>query len=123
VSIRQHAVPDEDEEAYMPAYESIRQHTSAYVSIRQHAVPDEDEEAYMSAHVSIRQHTSAYVSIRQHAVPDEDEELTLLRGDIELLQQRAPHSSRHRHFHIHRQPQRLLLHTSAYVSIRQHTSA
>jgi hypothetical protein len=40
----------------LPAYVSIRQHTSAYVSIRQHT----------SAYVSVRQRTSAYVSIRQH---------------------------------------------------------
>jgi hypothetical protein len=36
----------------VPAYASIRQHTSAYVSIRQHT----------SAYVSIRQHTSAYAA-------------------------------------------------------------
>ncbi len=43
----------------IPAYVSIRQHTSAYVSIRQHT----------SAYVSIRQRTSAYVSIRQLDMP------------------------------------------------------
>ena len=40
----------------VPAYVSIRQHSSAYVSIHRHT----------SAYVSIRQHTPAYVSIREH---------------------------------------------------------
>jgi hypothetical protein len=104
------------------AYVSIRQHTSAYVSMlflmktkslhsseatsscfssARRIVAGIDTFTYTvspSASSCIRQHTSAYGRIR-------------------------PHSSRHRHFHIHRQPQRLLLHTSAYVSIRQHTSA
>jgi hypothetical protein len=40
----------------IPAYVSIRQHTSAYVSIRQHTTEC----------ISIRRNSSAYVSIRQH---------------------------------------------------------
>jgi hypothetical protein len=52
-----HHPPPEHPTRTVPAYVSIRQHTSACVSIRQHT----------SAYVSIRQHTSAYVSMRQHA--------------------------------------------------------
>jgi hypothetical protein len=44
------------------AYVSIRQHTSAYVSIRQRITCARSQ----AERVSIRQHTSAYVSIRQH---------------------------------------------------------
>jgi len=50
----------------LPAYVSIRQHTSAYGSIRQHTAAYVSIRQHTSACVSIRQHTSAYVSIRQH---------------------------------------------------------
>jgi hypothetical protein len=43
----------------LPAYVSIRQHTSAYVSIRQSSPP-------LTHLPADCQHTSAYVSIRQH---------------------------------------------------------
>jgi hypothetical protein len=52
--------------ALLPAYVSIRQHTSAYVSIRQHTSAYVSIRQHTSAYVSIPQHTSAYVSIRQH---------------------------------------------------------
>jgi hypothetical protein len=65
----------------LPAYVSIRQHTSACVSIRQHTaaslvclpVTSACIRQHTSAYISIRRlayherlHTSAYVSIRQH---------------------------------------------------------
>jgi hypothetical protein len=56
------------------AYESIREHTSAYFSIRQRgaatcAGSGVSIRQHTSAYVSIRQHTSAYVSIRQRPAP------------------------------------------------------
>jgi hypothetical protein len=49
------------------AYDSIRQHTSAYVSIPGSASASSNPCASLpAAYVSILQHTSAYVSIRQH---------------------------------------------------------
>ena len=103
----------------IPAYASIRQHTSAYVSARQHTssyvseaaraaseqVPPLDDATASpdslwrygqellrprSAYVSIREHTLAYVSIRE------------LRR-------------------YSKEPLGLDMHTSAYVSIREHT--
>jgi pantothenate kinase len=86
--------------AYVTAYVSIRQHTSAYVSIVE--APTCSPETYDSslllllpAYVSIRQHTSAYVSIRQHT---------------SAYVRTPPYSHS-------------CLNMSAYVSIRQHTSA
>ncbi len=91
----------------------VRQHTSAYVSIRQHT----------SAYVSTRQHTSAYVSIQRLirtlcVIIDEHRH----NDGASMFQEVAPHS----HGPV---PHRQLLarkeaeYTSAYVSIRQHTSA
>ncbi len=50
----------------IPAYVSIRQHTSAYVSIRQHTSRALKCVSYLHTLAYVK-HTSAYVSIRQHA--------------------------------------------------------
>ncbi len=89
----------------------IRQHTSAYVSIRQH--------------------TSAYVSIRQHTYRvvdgcEEEEEMDLIQQTESLSRSvtSAYISIQHTSASRHRACLVLLRqHTSAYVSIRQHTSA
>ncbi len=101
------------------AYVRIRQHTFAYVSIRQHTSErDLEEEAYItilivnaSEYVSIRQRTSAYVSICQRERDLEEE------AYITILIENALKVEGLRH------PLHQPLHTSAYVSIRQHTSA
>jgi hypothetical protein len=88
---------------WRPAYVSIRQHTSAYVSIRQPSLLHiASPTAFFTTckDVSIRQHTSAYVSIRQ-------------RCPSSLL-----HTASATAFFTTCGDQ----HTSAYVSIRQHTS-
>jgi hypothetical protein len=122
-----------------PTYVSIRQHTSAYVSIRQHT----------SAYVSIRQHTSAYVSIRHQEVDSvvealsEDEEgqcaqrlvpstyvsirQHTYRGRPVRLAAGAQYKRPHTSTYVSRKASApsdwCPVHTSAYVSIRQHTSA
>jgi hypothetical protein len=89
-------------------------HTSAYVSIRQHT----------SAHVSTRQHTSAYVSIRQKlwlCANSHAKRRVLLWGGISRcwhLASAGPGSAPSRTCRL-----RLQEHTSAYVHIRQQTSA
>jgi len=99
----------------IPAYVSMRQHTSACVSIRQHASAYVSrrrrrltEHPHTAAQMSmqclhtsayvIRQHTSAYVSMRQHT-------------SAYVRPHRYPCNACKRQ------------HASAYVSIRQHTSA
>jgi hypothetical protein len=78
------------------SYVSIRQHTSAYVSIRQHTgVVEPCLIVDAAARTRMRQYTSAYASIRQHW--------------WETLPDRRRGSARP--------------HTSAYVRIRQDTSA
>jgi sarcosine oxidase delta subunit len=57
----QKRVRDDD----MPAYVSIRQHTSAYVCIRQHT-------SACSTYVSVCRHTSAVQSKMQTRVGDDD---------------------------------------------------
>ncbi len=81
----------------MPAYVSIRQHTSAYVRRRRRG--SSFGCLHTSAYISIRQHTSAYVSIRQHT-----------SAYVSIRQHTSAYVSMRQH-------------TSAYVSIRQHTSA
>jgi hypothetical protein len=76
----------------------IRQHTSAYVSMRQHA----------SAYVSIRQYARLRACARrQHASVVSQ---YIVDGCVYVRSNYENDSARH-------------LHTSAYVSIRQHTSA
>jgi hypothetical protein len=112
---QKHASPSRAAAATPPYVMS--QHTSAYVGIRRHT----------SAYVGVRQHMSAYVSIRQH---------TFVSGSTRVPSRAAaatppphpapssppltlPSSS-----FEHRRPMRRRdVHTSAYVSIRQHTSA
>jgi hypothetical protein len=132
------------------SFRSIRQHTSAYVSIRQHtsayvglklrvyaAEEVVDGLHPFVAYVSIRQHTSAYVSIRRPPA-------TSVCG---RRSSRRPTSFRSRPlvgrdctpmlpppppplpppplalFAVLVVREGSLLHTPAYVSIRQHTSA
>jgi hypothetical protein len=112
VSIRQHTSAYVSIHQHTSAYVSIRQHTSAYVSIRQHT----------SAHVSIRQHTSAYVSIRQHTYAYlAFEAVHAVHSDSLVVATREIH--RRWLKTLVRQQRRHHLHTSAYVSIRQYTSA
>ncbi len=94
----------------------IRQHTSAYVSIRQHTS--------VSIRVLIGRttcrcrslHTSAYVSMRQHASACVSQHTRIDRAHrMSLLELPVSASACARLLKI--------LHTSAYVSIRQHTSA
>jgi hypothetical protein len=89
----------------------MRQHTSAYVSIRS---------AYVStAYVSIRQHTSAYVSIRQHSIRSAYVEAHLLTVSVNvsfLFSCACQRRDYPRHTHS------AVQHTSAYASIRLHTS-
>ena len=117
------------------AYVSIRQHTSAYVSIQRLLLHRHRLAVHTSAYRSIQQHTSAYVSIRQHttrlAVASND--IACSVSSIAYVRIRqctsaydAPGCCLKRH-----RLQRVLnsalltacLHTSAYVSISQQTSA
>jgi hypothetical protein len=118
----------------VPAYVSIRQHTSAYVSIRQHTpayVSRRDERgvgdgacsgaAPAAPHdVSIRQHSSAYVSIRQHT--------SAYVSACSAAAAAAPHDAAEggRRLHFVRQLVSVIafdLHTLAYVSMRQRMRA
>ena len=114
-----------------PELPGVRQHTSAYVSIRQHT----SERIRQHTSECIRQHTSAYASMRQH---------TPVHVSIRAWYMRPPGARRlSPGFHTRnvaisgRGPvlrfiapmlaviglqQRIRQHTSAYVSIRQHTS-
>ena len=100
----------------------IRQHTSAYVSIRQHTCV-----LFAGDGLSIRQDTSGYVRIRQHTC-------VLFAGDglCVSICTFVPGNQLKRTFVLfagdrftiavgHHREKRL--HTSAYVSIRLHTSA
>ncbi len=109
------------------AYASIRQHTSAYVSI-----PDEYETAPPTAYVSIRQHTSAYVSIRQHTsaylmstkqAPPLFDPLISCPVYIMCVYNVCVYTYIEKHKTHHPFASDPEPHTSAYVSIRQHTSA
>jgi hypothetical protein len=107
------------------AYARIRQHTSAYVSIRQspqsvcplrHAFCYCSRPQHTSAYVSIRQHTSAYVShLKAYALFDMLFVTALVRKL--LLPVRGPLEK------LVLQCVSIRQHTSAYFSIRQHTSA
>jgi hypothetical protein len=97
-----------DRHTEVPAYVSIRQHTSAYVSIRQHTSAYVSIRQHTSAHVSIRRHTSAYVSI-QHTTQKYQNPPIVPKTSRNICEWPAHVSIRQ--------------HTSAYVSIRQHTSA
>ena len=94
------------------------EHTSAYVSIREHTsgVPGWDGAAYVSITSSIRQHTSAYVSIRQ----DYLDGMELEEFEVHLLSTRILFAEEAK-ARVAGRP--AAPHTSAYVSIRQHTSA
>jgi hypothetical protein len=129
VSIRRHL--GDGSVAMLAAYVSIRQHTPAYVSIRQH----------MPAYVSIRQHTSAYVSIRQH--PSAYVSIRQLHhlgdGNVGELGSLDVHAQSQYLYFCTSKASKLstafffsamysfesasCLHTSAYVSLRQPTSA
>ncbi len=125
------------------AYVSIRQHTSAYVSICQHTsayvskrhLQELSIRQHTSAYVSIRQHTSAYVSIRHlkelsgletalhnhlHTLPPPLPVIPPRHpGPLSPVEDvRAVRLGQHAHC-----PHLCLPHTSAYVSIRQHTAA
>jgi hypothetical protein len=122
--------------SHSPAYVSIRQHTSAYVSIRQHTSAYVSEKGHyclchtrlhISAYVSIRQHPSASVSIRQckrpplplsHSPGNTESSLPTHRANAASSGQFRPPPPRG---DTPNPPPHL--HTSAYVSIRQHTSA
>jgi hypothetical protein len=128
--------------AHTSAYVSIRQHTSAYVSIRQHKsayvsfLPGRCRRVcrahapraragtrpmHTSACVSIRQHTSAYVSIRQHTPRAQEPVRALVVQYLSLVvKYLSQPSSRISEEYAAHTP---CAHTSAYVSIRQHTSA
>jgi hypothetical protein len=109
------------------AYVSRRPHTSAYVSKRQHTCFEGQERIDLGAH------TSAYVSIRQHTCFEGQERVEL--SAQRLAQQLQLHIyctyiSCIQLYTLH--PAREVLkaivltlnqHASAYVSIRQHTSA
>ena len=114
VSIRQHTSANSRQGWHLArtkAYVSIRQHTSASVSIRPTRVAS-------CSHKSIRKNTSAYVSIRQGA--------TLLAQNSQVSEPAVQARSIAQQ-HAVVTPPRLRLcihqHPSAYVSIRQHTSA
>jgi hypothetical protein len=93
------------------AYVSIRQHTSADAEMRAHALRSRrlvvPEQLVHLAYVSIRQHTSAYVACSRCAKS--------CRGGRWCMT--SPRSHATSAYVSIRQ------HTSAYVSIRQHTSA
>jgi hypothetical protein len=123
------------------AYVSIRQHTSAYVSIRQ----------TLAGVYSIRQHTSAYVSIRQTLagvysiavcrhqyssmrthIYQYDDACSSMRTHVAVCEH--TYRLRHEHFILLPRHFKFAFHSaesllracegvSAYVSIRQHTSA
>jgi hypothetical protein len=125
------------------AYVSIRQHTSAYVSIRQHpSVTSAYVSAYLlgranrqhaQAGMRIRQHpsaTSASVSIREHPSATSAYVSAYLLGRAncnvhEILCAELVHNWYAVDLGKRLQVLRRIhnLHTSAYVSIRQHTSA
>jgi len=109
------------------AYVSIRQHTSAYVSILQHKSAYVGIRQHTSAYVSIRQHTSTYVSIRQHksahvSIPALHRPLAssslAAYPVLHLVESALQVTEAHDAAGDLRAPPR-----SAYVSIRQHTSA
>jgi hypothetical protein len=83
----------------------MRQHTSASVSIRQHT----------SAYVSIRQHTSAYVLRRTYA--------RALEARLVGIEEREGWEEAYGVATLAMLLPQVRLHTSACVSIRQHTSA
>jgi hypothetical protein len=87
------------------AYVSIRQHTSAYVSIRQHLLAHDNlpDLRLWLVSVAFVLHTSAYVSIRQRML------MTTCQSCNSCLSALLSSCIRQ--------------HTSAYVSICQHTSA
>jgi predicted metal-dependent hydrolase len=104
------------------AYVSIRQHTSAYVAGDPHVERLALVANLSAAYVSIRQHTSAYVSIRQHT------SAYVSITAVELYENVANHARReyaaaHDVVPLLRPLLPNSVHTSAYVSIRQHTSA
>jgi hypothetical protein len=128
-SIRQHTTASARKRQHTSAYVSIRQHTSATASIRQHT----------SAYASIHQHTpayarllmrpqtyrrktptSAYVSIRQHTPAYArllmEQRQTYRRKTLACGPRPAAQRWQSAYVSIRQ-------HTSAYVSIRQHTPA
>jgi hypothetical protein len=98
--------------------------TSAYVSIRQHGFVAHrvDERQHMSAYDSIRQHTSAYDSIPGEDAVDVG--FVAHRVDEREHENRPIHCGKRAQVRSERQMVRFACQqTSAYVSIRQHTSA
>jgi hypothetical protein len=113
VSKRQHT------SAYTPATASIRQHTSAYASIHQHTPAyarllmrpqTYRRKTPTSAYVSIRQHTPAYARLLM------EQRQTYRRKTLACGPRPAAQRWQSAYVSIRQ-------HTSAYVSIRQHTPA
>jgi hypothetical protein len=147
VSIRQHASAVEDVAIYRDvtqqgsqhtsAYVNIRQHKSAYVSIRQHTsayrgVTQQNGSREARRSTCIRQHTSASTCIRQHTsayvkhtsayrgVTEQDGSLEARRSTNQATKRTLPRAAvEAQTISLRYQSQ----HASAYVSIRQHTSA
>jgi hypothetical protein len=127
VSIREHtwrASTCGKDEVSLSEYVSIRQHSSAYVSIRQHTWRASTSRG--SQPLGIRQHTSAYVSIRQHTAAHlAREHVRAVKEYVSLSELPAfSKEARKNDARLYDARRDLwLLHTPAYVSIRQHTSA
>jgi hypothetical protein len=102
----------------VPAYVSIRQHTSAYVSIRQLFKRVLVQLHRCRHRACIRQHTSAYVSVRQH---------TSAFQTLACAAASVPASCLHTSAYVTHvsipAAERYGVQEKAYVSIRQHTSA
>jgi hypothetical protein len=132
VSIRQHTSAYVSIRQHTTAYDSIRQHTSAHVSIHRPVPPARiGSEVHarllqFRMQVSIRQHTSAYINMHARLLGTGTglvsamacfRSATCLRQCSMQVGERRKAAQAQR---VHR-PTNLHQHTSAYVSVRQHT--